>query len=77
MTTKEALALFDNSYRKLAEALGITDQAVRQWGDSVPELRVYQIKCVSGQVTPDAAASGSAGTTQNTSSAPNTGSAAQ
>ena len=71
MTTKEALALFDNSYRKLAEALGITEQAVRQWGDSVPELRVYQIKCVSWQVAPDAAASG------NNGSAPNTGSAAQ
>lgn len=50
MTTKEALALFDNSYRKLAEALGITEQAVRQWGHYVPELRVYQIKCVSGQI---------------------------
>lgn len=71
MTTKEALALFDNSYRKLAEALGITEQAVRQWGDSVPELRVYQIKCVSGQVVPDATALG------NTRASGNTGSAAQ
>ena len=71
MTKKDALALFDNSYRKLAEALGITEQAVRQWGDSVPELRVYQIKCVSGQVAPDTAASG------NTSALGNTGSAAQ
>lgn len=71
MTTKEALALFDNSYRKLAEALRITEQAVRQWGDSVPELRVYQIKCVSGQVASDASTLG------NTSAAPNTGSAAQ
>lgn len=48
MTTKEALALFDNSYRKLAESLGITEQAVRQWGDTVPELRVYQIKVLKG-----------------------------
>lgn len=71
MTTKEALALFDNSCRKLAEALGITEQAVRQWGDSVPELRVYQIKCVSGQVVPDADASG------NTGAATHTGGAAQ
>lgn len=53
MTTKEALALFGDSYRKLAEALGITEQAVRQWGNNVPELRVYQIKCVAGQVAPD------------------------
>lgn len=71
MTTKEALALFDNSYRKLAEALGITEQAVRQWGDNVPELRVYQIKCVAGQVGPRAMP------TADTSAAGNTGSAAQ
>lgn len=71
MTTKEALALFDNSYRRLAEALGITEQAVRQWGDNVPELRVYQIKCVSGQVALGASASG------NTDAATNTGGTAQ
>lgn len=44
MTKKEALDLFDGSARALAEALGITEQAVHQWGDTVPELRVYQIK---------------------------------
>lgn len=44
MTTEEAKALFDGSARKLAEALGITEQAVSQWGGLVPELRVYQIK---------------------------------
>ena len=47
MTTSEALGLFDNSYRKLAEALGITEQAVRQWGETVPELRVFQIKVLT------------------------------
>ena len=52
MTTQDALAMFDNSYRKLAEALGITEQAVRQWGDTVPELRVYQIKCVTDLIAP-------------------------
>ncbi len=71
MTTKEALTLFGDSYRKLAEALGITEQAVRQWGDNVPELRVYQIKCVAGQVGPNAITMG------NTSAAGNSGSAAQ
>lgn len=71
MTTKEALALFGDSYRKLAEALGITEQAVRQWGDSVPELRVYQIKCVAGQVGHRALPAA------DTSAAGNTGSAAQ
>lgn len=70
MTTKEALALFGDSYRKLAEALGITEQAVRQWGDNVPELRVYQIKCVAGQVGPDTITTGNTADT-------GTGSAAQ
>lgn len=44
MTTKEALAMFGGSRRKLAEALGITTQAVAQWGDTVPLLREYQIR---------------------------------
>jgi len=43
MKTDEAAALF-GSKRKLAEALGITEQAVYQWGEKVPELRLYQIK---------------------------------
>jgi hypothetical protein len=44
MTTKEALALFDGSARQLAEACGISVQAVHQWGDTVPPLRVFQIE---------------------------------
>lgn len=44
MTTKEAVAMFNGSRRRLAEALGITVQAVAQWGDEVPKLREYQIK---------------------------------
>lgn len=44
MTTDEAKKLFDGSVRKLANALGITEQAVHQWGGEVPELRVYQIR---------------------------------
>jgi len=47
MTTEEAKKLFDGSVRKLAEALGITEQAVHQWGGVVPDLRVYQIKALS------------------------------
>ena len=43
MKTDEAAAIF-GSKRKLAEALGITEQAVYQWGEKVPELRLYQIK---------------------------------
>ena len=44
MTTKEALAMFGGSRRRLAESLGISVQAVAQWGDEVPKLREYQIK---------------------------------
>lgn len=43
MTTEQAKEYF-GSVRKLAEALGITEQAVHQWGDTVPELRQYQIR---------------------------------
>lgn len=46
MTTQEALAMFDGSFRKLAEALGLSVQAVRQWGDQVPELRAFQIRAL-------------------------------
>ena len=49
MTKQEALALFDDSVRKLADALGITEQAVHQWGDTVPELRAYQIREIAGE----------------------------
>lgn len=44
MTKQEAIELFGGNVRALAEALGITEQAVHQWGERVPELRVYQIK---------------------------------
>jgi transcriptional repressor of cell division inhibition gene dicB len=42
MTKTEAIAEF-GTIRKLADALGITEQAVYLWGDNVPELRAYQI----------------------------------
>lgn len=43
MTKEEAIAAF-GSVRKLADALGITEQAVHQWGQDVPHLRMYQIR---------------------------------
>ena len=49
MTKQEAIDLYGGSVRALAEALGITEQAVSQWGDSVPELRVYQIRALALQ----------------------------
>lgn len=47
MTTDEAVALLGGGKRRLAEQLGITVQAIHQWGDTVPELRVYQIKAIA------------------------------
>ena len=44
MTKQEALDLFDGSARKLAEAIGVSVQAIHQWADEVPELRAYQIR---------------------------------
>lgn len=38
----------------LAKALGITYEAVRQWGDEIPELRQYQLELVTnGQLKAD------------------------
>ena len=31
----------------VAEALGTTKQAVGQWGDTVPELRQYQLEIIT------------------------------
>lgn len=45
MTKDEAIKAF-GSTRKLAEAIGVTEQAVHQWGEMVPELRAYQIKAI-------------------------------
>jgi DNA-binding transcriptional regulator YiaG len=46
MTLDEALSYFNNSRRELAEALGVSTQAVQYWADEeqIPELRAYQIK---------------------------------
>ena len=43
MTTKQAIAHF-KTVRALADALGITTQAVRQWPRDVPELRALQLE---------------------------------
>ena len=44
MKTEDAIRQFGDSVRALAEALGITREAVYQWGETVPPLRVYQIR---------------------------------
>lgn len=46
MKKSEAIDLF-GGVRKLADALGITEQAVHQWGSDVPHLRAYQIKAIA------------------------------
>jgi DNA-binding transcriptional regulator YiaG len=45
MTLEQALSHFNNSRRELAEALGVSTQAVQYWADDgeIPQLRVYQI----------------------------------
>lgn len=43
MRKKDAIEIF-GSARALANAIGVTEQAVSQWGDVVPELRVYQLR---------------------------------
>ena len=43
MNTSEAVALA-GSVRKLAKVLGISTQAIYNWGGQVPELRVYQLR---------------------------------
>ena len=54
MKTTEAIHLFGN-IANLARALNISVQAVYQWGDTVPELRTYQIRdmIASGAISGD------------------------
>lgn len=46
MQTRKAIEHF-GSTRKLAQALGITPQAINQWGAVVPKLRQYEIERVT------------------------------
>ena len=43
MKTKDAIEQF-GSVAALAAALGLSVQAVYQWGEDVPQLRAYQIR---------------------------------
>ena len=46
MKTADAIKEF-GSVRLLAEAVRITQQAVHQWGDHVPEGRAFQIEVLT------------------------------
>lgn len=45
MKKQEAIDLAGGQFR-LAEILGITTAAISQWGDVVPESRVWQLRVV-------------------------------
>lgn len=46
MKTSEAVAHF-NSVKELADALGITTEAIYQWGEMVPLGRAYQLQVMT------------------------------
>lgn len=46
MKTQEAAEFFGGK-KKLAQALGISPSAVTMWGETVPEVRQYQIQVIS------------------------------
>ena len=46
MKTSEAVAHF-GGYRKLAEVLDISTQAIYGWGEIVPEGRAYQLQVIT------------------------------
>lgn len=47
MKTSEAVARF-GSVRSLAQALGLTEQAVYLWGEYPPQLRQYELEELTG-----------------------------
>lgn len=46
MTRTDAIKHF-GSIQAMAAALGISYEAIRQWGDEIPELRQYQIEILT------------------------------
>lgn len=49
MKKADALAYFGNQQR-LAAALGVSQPAVSQWGELVPERYAYRLQVISGGV---------------------------
>ncbi len=44
MKTSQALKLAGGTYQALADVFGLSRQAASQWGDTLPPLRVYQLR---------------------------------
>lgn len=57
MKTAKAAQLFGN-YNRMAKALGVTRQAISQWGETVPPLRAYQIEEILAQEAQEEAQAG-------------------
>lgn len=49
MTVEAAIKVF-GSRRKMAQALGVSTQAIYQWGEYVPKLRAYEILEMEGRL---------------------------
>ena len=47
MFKKEVITYF-GSCSAIAEALGVSKSSVSQWGETVPQLRAYQIERLTG-----------------------------
>lgn len=48
MLTSDALAYCDNSPVKLGGLVGVSSQAVSQWGEYVPELSAAKLEKITG-----------------------------
>lgn len=48
MRKADALAHYENDTHKLAAALGISRQAVEQWGELVPETSAWKLQAITG-----------------------------
>lgn len=47
MKTETALSYYKNSRRKVAEALGLSAQAVYLWGDLVPPISAMRLEVIT------------------------------
>jgi hypothetical protein len=54
MKKSEAVSIF-GGVRKLADALGITREAIYQWPEQVPRLRQYEIRDIMARREQEAA----------------------